>query len=432
MKKLWDKGYDTEKLVEQYTIGNDRVLDLKLAKYDVQGNAAHAKMLKKIGILTEKELEDILNGLDKIQKTIDNGSFVIEESFEDVHSKIEFELTQMIGEAGKKIHTARSRNDQVLVDLHLYVKDEIKLIKDAMKQLFDTLLELSEQYKDVLIPGYTHMQVAMPSSFGLWFSAYAESLVDDLIMLNAAYQVADQNPLGSGAGYGTGFPIDRTYTTELLGFKTLKYNVVAAQMSRGRLEKTMAFAMASVSGTLSKLASDVCLYMSPNFNFLGFPKELTTGSSIMPHKQNPDVFELLRAKSNKIQNLPMEITLLVNNLTSGYHRDFQLLKESFIMAIESVKENLRMTEFMIKQVQIKKGILEKEIYNYLYTAESANKLVMQGMSFREAYKVIGKKVLDGDYTPDKNIQYTHEGSIGNLCLNEIREKFMTQFNAFTS
>ena len=301
------------------------------------------------------------------------------------------------------------------------------MIKNAIKQLFDTLLELSERYKDVLIPGYTHMQVAMPSSFGLWFSAYAESLIDDLVLLNAAFVVADQNPLGSGAGYGTGFPIDRTYTTELLGFNTLKFNVVAAQMSRGKLEKTLAFAMASVSGTLSKMAADVCLYMSPNFNFLGFPKELTTGSSIMPHKQNPDVFELLRAKSNKIQNLPMEITLLVNNLTSGYHRDFQLLKESLIPAVENVKENLEITNFMIKQVEIKQHILNKDIYNYLYTAESANKLVMQGMSFRDAYKKIGKKILDGNYIPEKNINYTHEGSIGNLCLSNIREKFNAHF-----
>ena len=430
MKKLWDKGYETENLVEQFTVGNDRILDLKLAKYDVQGNVAHAKMLNKIGILKDEELKNILNGLNEIQKTIDDGTFIIEESFEDVHSKIEFELTKTIGEAGKKIHTARSRNDQVLVDLHLYAKEEIELIKQAVKQLFTTLLELSEQHKKVLIPGYTHMQVAMPSSFGLWFSSYAESLIDDLIMLNAAYMISDQNPLGSGAGYGTGFPIDRSYTTGLLGFKTLKYNVVSAQMSRGKLEKTMAYAMASVSGTLSKMAADVCLFMSPNFNFLGFPKELTTGSSIMPHKQNPDVFELVRARSNKIQNLPMEITMIVNNLTSGYHRDFQLLKGSFIQAVDSLKENLNIVNFMMQHVRIKDNILEKKIYDNLYSAESANKLVMQGMSFRDAYKKIGNEILNGKYKPDKNVHYTHEGSIGNLCLDKIKEKFDNHYNCY--
>ncbi|MBE0651721.1 MAG: argininosuccinate lyase [Bacteroidales bacterium] len=425
--KLWDKGYDTESIVEKYTTGNDRVLDLKLAKYDVLGNMVHASMLKKIGVLTDEELKQILGGLAEIQKTINDGTFVIEEEFEDVHSKIEFELTKHIGEAGKKIHTARSRNDQVLVDLHLYVKEEIVGIKKLLKNLFVTLISLSEKHKSVLIPGYTHMQVAMPSSFGLWFSAYAESLVDDLIMLNAAAKIADQNPLGSAAGYGTGFPIDRKYTTELLGFSTLKYSSVAAQMSRGKLEKIVAFAMASLSGTLSKLASDVCLFMSPNFNFLGFPKELTTGSSIMPHKQNPDVFELLRAKSNKIQNLPSEITLLTNNLTSGYHRDFQLLKESLIPAIEVLKENLTITDFMLQHVQVNEHVLDNKIYDYLYSAEAANKLVMEGMSFREAYQKIGKEILEGNFKPDKNVRYSHEGSIGNLCLDKIQEKFQQNF-----
>ena len=425
--KLWDKGYTTESIVEQYTTGNDRVLDLKLAKYDVVGNMVHASMLKKIGILTDEELKQILSSLGEIQKTIDDGTFVIEEEFEDVHSKIEFELTKQIGEAGKKIHTARSRNDQVLVDLHLYMKEEIVSIKNLLKTLFKTLIALSEQHKNILIPGYTHMQVAMPSSFGLWFSAYAESLIDDLIMLNAAAKIADQNPLGSAAGYGSGFPIDRKYTTEMLGFSTMKYSSVAAQMSRGKLEKTLAYAMASLSGTLSKLSSDVCLFMSPNFHFLGFPKELTTGSSIMPHKQNPDVFELLRAKSNKIQNLPAEITLLTNNLTSGYHRDFQLLKESLIPAIEALKENLVVADFMFQQVQVNENVLDNEIYDYLYSAEAANKLVMGGMSFRDAYQKIGKEILDGNFKPDKNVRYTHEGSIGNLCLDKIQEKFKQNF-----
>jgi argininosuccinate lyase len=425
--KLWDKGYDTVSIVEKYTTGNDRVLDMKLAKYDVLGNMVHASMLKKIGILTDEEHKQILSALAEIQKTINDGTFVIEEEFEDVHSKIEFELTKHIGEAGKKIHTARSRNDQVLVDLHLYVKEEITIIKKLVKDLFGTLIALSEKHKNVLIPGYTHMQVAMPSSFGLWFSAYAESLIDDLIMLNAAAKIADQNPLGSAAGYGTGFPIDRTYTTQILGFSTLKYSSVAAQMSRGKLEKILAFAMASLSGTLSKLASDVCLFMSPNFHFLNFPKELTTGSSIMPHKQNPDVFELLRAKSNKIQNLPTEITMLTNNLTSGYHRDFQLLKESLMPAIDVLKENLTIADFMLQQVIVNENVLDDEIYDYLYSAEAANKLVMEGMSFRDAYQKIGKEILEGNFKPDKNVRYSHEGSIGNLCLDKIQEKFKQNF-----
>ena len=357
--KLWDKGYTTDNVVDRFTVGKDRILDLKIAKHDVLGNEAHAKMLHKIGILTEVELQQVLAGLSEIMTSIEEGTFVIEDTFEDVHSKIEFELVKTIGEVGKKIHTARSRNDQVLVDLHLYVKEEIVAIKTLTKTLFDTLLDLSEQYKSVLIPGYTHMQVAMPSSFGLWFSAYAEALIDDVILLNAAYKISDQNPLGSAAGYGTSFPIDRQMTTDLLGFETMKYNVIAAQMSRGKLEKTVAFAMASVAGTLSKLSMDICLYMSQNFNFLGFPKELTTGSSIMPHKQNPDVFELMRAKCNKIQNLPSEIMMITNNLTSGYHRDFQLLKENLMEAIDVLKDNLEVTNFMLQHVQIKENILEK-------------------------------------------------------------------------
>lgn len=421
--KLWDKGYTTDNIVDQFTVGKDRILDLKLAKHDVQGNIAHAKMLNKIEILTDEELKSILNGLTEIQTTIDDGTFTIEESFEDVHSKIEFELVKKIGDAGKKIHTARSRNDQVLVDLHLYTKEEILTLKDLIKTLFNTLLELSEKYKGTLIPGYTHLQVAMPSSFGVWFSAYAESLIDDITMLNAAFKIADQNPLGSAAGYGTSFPIDRSMTTELLGFETMKYNVVAAQMSRGKLEKTTAFAMASVAGTLSKLSSDVCLYMSQNFNFLGFPKELTTGSSIMPHKQNPDVFELMRAKCNKIQNLPVEITAITNNLTSGYHRDLQLLKETFMESIDVLKDNLEVCNFMLQHVIIKENILDNSIYDYLYSVEEVNKLVMNGMTFRDAYKKLGKEILEGNFTPDKKINHTHEGSIGNLCLAEIKEKF---------
>ena len=425
--KLWDKGYTTDNVVDKFTVGKDRILDLKLAKYDVKGSAAHAKMLNKIGVLTNEELAEILKGLAEIQESIDDGSFIIEESFEDVHSKIEFELVEKIGDAGKKIHTARSRNDQVLVDLHLYVKDEIETIKTLIKTLFETLIALSEKHKGDLMPGYTHFQVAMPSSFGVWFSAYAESLIDDIILLNAALEITDQNPLGSAAGYGSSFPIDRAMTTELLGFKSLKYNVVAAQMSRGKMEKSTAFALASVGGTLSKLAMDVCLYMSQNFNFLGFPKELTTGSSIMPHKQNPDVFELIRAKCNKIQNLPTEIMLITNNLPSGYHRDFQLLKESFIEGIEVTKDVLDVTNFMFQHVEIKENILDNKIYDHIYSVEEVNKLVLRGFAFRDAYKKVGKDILAGNFNADKVVEHTHEGSIGNLCLDEITEKFKSRY-----
>jgi len=421
--KLWDKGYTTDNIVDRFTVGKDRVLDLKLAKHDVAGNIAHAKMLHQINVLTTQELAEILDGLAQIQITIDNGTFTIEEDFEDVHSKVEFELVKLIGEAGKKIHTARSRNDQVLVDLHLYVKEEIDTIKSLTKTLFDTLIELADKHKDVLIPGYTHMQVAMPSSFGLWFSAYAESLIDDITILNAAYKISDQNPLGSAAGYGSSFPIDRTMTTELLGFETMKYNVVAAQMSRGKLEKTTAFALASVAGTVSKLSADVCLYMSQNFNFLGFPKELTTGSSIMPHKQNPDVFELMRAKCNKLQNMPSEIMMITNNLTSGYHRDFQLLKENLMEGIDTMKDNLEVCDFMLQHIIIKDNILDNDIYDYLYSVEEVNKLVVNGATFRDAYQKLGKEILAGNYNPEKEVKHTHEGSLGNLCLAEIKAKF---------
>lgn len=422
--KLWDKGYDTDKLVEQYTVGNDRILDMKLAPYDVQASLAHAKMLNETGLLSDKEYRDIEKGLKEIQKSIAQGTFTIEEDFEDVHSKIEYELTRAIGEAGKKIHTARSRNDQVLVALHLYFKQEIKTIKDLMGQLFETLISLSEKHKNDLMPGYTHTQVAMPSSFGLWFGAFAETLADDLLLLNAAYRLADQNPLGSAAGYGSSFPIDRRLTTRSLGFHTMKYNSIAAQLSRGRTEKTLAYALASVSGTLSKMASDLILFMCGNFGFVRFPDELTTGSSIMPHKKNPDVLELLRAKSNKIQNLPNEITLIVNNLISGYHRDFQLLKQPIMDAIDTVKENLQVADFMLQHIEIEQNILkDEEKYRYLYTVESVNQLVRNGVSFREAYQKVGKQVMEGSYVPETTLHHTHEGSMGNLCNDEIRKKF---------
>ncbi|MFT5860611.1 MAG: argininosuccinate lyase [Flavobacteriaceae bacterium] len=420
--KLWDKGYTIDNVVDKFTVGDDRVLDLKLVKYDLLGNIAHAKMLNHIGIISDEELKDILRGLRAIQETVDNGTFVIEENFEDVHSKVEFELTQLIGEAGKKIHTARSRNDQVLVDLHLYAKNEIGVMSELVNQLFELLLTLAEKHKGVLMPGYTHMQVAMPSSFGLWFSGYAECLIDDLHLMNAAFKICDQNPLGSAAGYGSSFPINRSMTTELLGFETLKYNVIAAQMSRGKMEKSLAFAMASVAGTLSRFAADVCLYMSQNFNFIGLPKELTTGSSIMPHKKNPDVFELMRAKCNKIQNLPTEIMMITNNLTMGYHRDFQLLKGSLMDGIDALKNCLEVCSFMLNHIEVKTNFLGDEMYDLMYTVEDVNKLVIDGVPFREAYKIVGEKVLNESYKPTKKLQHSHEGSIGNLCLAEIRQK----------
>lgn len=425
--KLWDKGYTTDNVVERFTIGEDRKLDLNLAIHDVAGNKAHAKMLNSIGILSDQEIAAILVALNEIEIDINHGEFKIEEHFEDIHSKIEYELVQKIGEAGKKIHTARSRNDQVLVDLHLYSKEQIWEIKTLIKTLFETLISLSEKYKEVLIPGYTHLQIAMPSSFGLWFGAYAESLIDDLILLNAAYKIADQNPLGSAAGYGSSFPINRSMTTELLGFQTMKYNVVAAQMSRGKLEKSVAYAIASVAGTLSKLSADICLYMSQNFNFLSFPKELTTGSSIMPHKQNPDVFELMRAKSNKIQNLPTEIASIINNLNSGYHRDFQILKESFMGGIITLKDNLEVCNFMLEHIIINDNAINSSIYDYIYSVEEVNKLVMNGMSFRDAYKKLGKEIMKGNFYPEKKVDHSHEGSIGNLCLKEIQKKFEITF-----
>lgn len=421
--KLWDKGYNVHNIVDKFTVGKDRILDLELAKYDVLGNKAHAKMLQKIGILSKKELKQLLEALTEIEQQIHDNQFTIEENFEDIHSKIEYLLVEKLGDVGKKIHTARSRNDQVLVDLHLYTKDQIKHIKQLISELFETLLNLAEEHQHIIIPGYTHLQIAMPSSFGLWFSGYAESLIDDMIMLNAAYQIADQNPLGSAAGYGSSFPIDRKMTTELLRFSTLKYNVTAAQMSRGKLEKTTAFALASVAGTLGKFASDVCLYINQNYNFISFPKELTTGSSIMPHKKNPDVFELIRAKSNKIQQIPAEIMMITTNLPSGYHRDFQLLKENFMEGIELLKDNLEVTNFMLQHIKVNEHIIEDAKYDYLYSVEKVNQLVMEGLSFREAYREVGKEIEEGKFSAYKTLNHTHEGSLGNLCLQEIKQKF---------
>ncbi|TWP29771.1 argininosuccinate lyase [Apibacter muscae] len=420
--KLWEKGISTDKQIDFFTVGNDRELDLVLAKYDVLGNIAQAKMLCKVGLITEKEKENLLKALNEILNEIEVGNFSIEEDFEDIHSKVEFLLTEKIGDAGKKIHTARSRNDQVLVDMNLYLKDELNLIKDSTKELFDLLMEAAEKYKNVLLPGYTHFQIAMPSSFGLWFSAYAESLIDDVIFLNAALEVVDQNPLGSAAGYGSSFPIDRSYTTQELGFKTLKYNSVAAQMSRGKSEKSTSFALSSLASTLAKLSMDVTLYMSQNFNFVSLPAHLTTGSSIMPHKKNPDVFELIRGKCNKVQALPYELTLITNNLPSGYHRDLQLLKEGLIPAIQTIKSCLEMAHYSLKDIQVKDNILDDPKYDYLFTVDSLNELVNQGIPFRDAYKIIGEQVEKGTFTSPKKTTHTHEGSINNLCLEEIKKK----------
>ena len=420
--KLWEKGIPTDKQIDLFTVGNDRELDLILAKHDVTGNIAQAKMLAKIGLITNQECEDLLGALAEILEDIKAGNFTIEDSFEDVHSKVEYLLTQKVGDAGKKIHTARSRNDQVLVDMNLYLKEEVLQLKQQVKSLFDLLMASAEKYQNVLLPGYTHLQIAMPSSFGMWFSAYAESLIDDMSMLNAALKVVDQNPLGSAAGYGSSFPIDRTFTTKEMGFSTLKYNSVAAQMSRGKSEKTVAFAMASVAGTLAKFAYDVCLYMSQNFDFIGLPANLTTGSSIMPHKKNPDVFELIRGKCNKIQALPYELTLITNNLPSGYHRDLQLLKEGVFPAIQNLKACLDIAIFSIPDIKVKENILEDKKYDYLFTVDTLNEMVTAGIPFRDAYKEVALQIEAGNYQSPKATKHTHEGSINNLCLNEIKEK----------
>lgn len=420
--KLWQKGVISHQKIDSFTVGKDREYDLFLAKYDVLASIAHAQMLGQVGLLTSEEVNQLVSELEVIKQHILEGSFVIEKEFEDVHSKIEFHLTQQLGDVGKKIHTARSRNDQVLVAMHLYLKEEINFIKDAAKKLFDTLLALANQHKNVLLPGYTHLQVAMPSSFGLWFSAYAESLIDDVVLMNAAQYMTDQNPLGSAAGYGSSFPIDRNNTTKALGFSTLKYNVVAAQMGRGKLEKVVATGMAGIASTLSRFSMDICLYMSQNFDFIGFPEELTTGSSIMPHKKNPDVFELIRGKCNALQGLPNQLTLMANNLPSGYHREMQLFKGSIIEGIEELKACLEMMTFSIKQVIVKEGITLDEKYDYLFSVDTLNELVNQGVPFRDAYKQVGETIEKGAFKPQRKLNHTHQGSIGNLCLDEIQEK----------
>lgn len=420
--KLWDKGTATEKQVEIFTVGNDRELDMVLAKYDVLGSLAHGKMLAKAGILTTQELSELEKAIKDILLDIEKGNFEITSEFEDVHSQVEYLLTKAIGDTGKKIHTGRSRNDQVLVDVKMYLRDEIKETTQLTYHLFSTLQNLSEKHKDIIIPGYTHLQIAMPSSFGLWFGAYAEALTDDLKMLEAAYQMVNQNPLGSAAGYGSSFPLDRKMTTHLLGFENMHYNVVNAQMSRGKTEKFMAFGMSALAATLSKLAMDACLYNSQNFGFIAFPDQFTTGSSIMPHKKNPDVFELIRGKCNKIQALPFDITMITNNLPSGYHREFQILKDSLFPAIEVLKSCLELANLMLENIKVNKDIVNNKLYDYIYSVEAVHHEVAAGLSFREAYKKVGQVIEAGEYVPDKKINHTHEGSIGNLCNDKIKEK----------
>lgn len=419
MNKLWEKNFEVNKEIERFTVGRDREMDMYLAKYDVLGSMAHITMLETIGLLGKDELTRLLAALKDIYASCVSGDFVIEDGVEDVHSQVELMLTRKLGDIGKKIHSGRSRNDQVLVDLKLFIRHEIKEIADLVKALFDELLQKSEQYKEVLMPGYTHLQVAMPSSFGLWFGAYAESLADDMLFLQAAWRMANRNPLGSAAGYGSSFPLNRTMTTELLGFDSMDYNVVYAQMGRGKTERNTAFAMASIAGTLAKMAYDACLFNSQNFSFVKLPKECTTGSSIMPHKKNPDVFELIRAKSNKLQALPMQITLIMNNLPSGYFRDLQIIKEEFLPAFDELKDCLRMAAYIVNRMEVNEHILDDPRYDLMFSVEEVNRLAAQGMPFRDAYKKVGLDVEAGRFTPDKNIHHTHEGSIGNLCNDRI-------------
>ena len=421
--KLWEKDFSINELVEKFTIGQDNVLDLQLAKYDVIGTLAHIKMLQKIGLLTAEELEVLTLELENILSNIENGDFTIGENVEDIHSQVEFLLIEKLGDVGKKVHAGRSRNDQVLVDLKLFFRAELKEIVDLISALFEALQAQSESHKEILIPGYTHTQIAMVSSFGLWFGAFAESLIDDLQQLLATYKTVNQNPLGSGAGYGSSFPLDRTHTTETLAFEDLSYNVVYAQMGRGKTELSLAFSLAMLGNTLNKLASDICLYNSQNFGFLTLPKEYTTGSSIMPHKKNPDVFELIRSKTNQLLSLPTNIAMMTSNLTSGYHRDFQLLKEVIFPAIQTAKQCLELTAFVIPKIKLTKSLLEDEMYKYLYSVEEVNRKVLAGTPFRTAYQEVGQAIENDDFNPDTSIQHTHEGSIGNLCNAEIKRKF---------
>lgn len=420
--KLWQKSFEMSREIETFTVGKDREMDIFLAPHDILGSLAHITMLESIQLLTPQELSVLKKELIALYQETEQGNFVIEEGVEDVHSQVELMLTRKLGETGKKIHSGRSRNDQVLLDLKLFIRKEIQNTVRLVEALFDTLIELSEQYKHVLIPGYTHYQIAMPSSFGLWFAAYAESLVDDLITLQAAYRVANKNPLGSAAGYGSSFPLNRTLTTQLLGFEQLNINVVYAQMGRGKTERIVAQAMANVAATLAKLAQDVCLYISQNFGFISFPDELTTGSSIMPHKKNPDVFELIRAKCNKLMALPNEITLITANLASGYHRDLQLIKENFIPAFAEINSCLNIANYAISQIIVKENIIEDKRYEHLFSVEVANDLVLKGTAFRDAYRIVGEQIENNTFNPPKKVNHTHEGSIGNLQNDTIKSE----------
>lgn len=428
--KLWDKNIEINKEIERFTVGRDRETDLYLASYDVLGSIAHITMLEQIGLLEKEELTRLTAELKAIYARCKRGEFVIEDGVEDVHSQVELLLTRKLGDIGKKIHSGRSRNDQVLLDVKLFIRHRLKGVVEAVTELFDALQQKSEQYKAVLMPGYTHLQIAMPSSFGLWFGAYAESLTDDMLFLQAAYKQANRNPLGSAAGYGSSFPLNRTLTTRLLGFDSMTYNVVYAQMGRGKTERNVAFALASVAATLSKLAFDACLFNSQNFSFVKLPDSCTTGSSIMPHKKNPDVFELIRAKSNKLQALPEQIMLVINNLPSGYFRDLQIIKEVFLPAFDELEDCLRMTTYIIQRMEVNTQILDNPMYDPIFSVEEVNRLAAKGVPFRDAYKQVALQIAQGTYRADKQIRHTHEGSIGNLCNEEIKQLMQQLLSAF--
>ncbi|MEG1545925.1 MAG: argininosuccinate lyase [Bacteroides sp.] len=430
VQKLWEKSVQVNKDIEKFTVGKDRELDIYLAKYDVMGSMAHITMLESIGLLTKEELNILLKELKAIYTTACKGEFVIEEGVEDVHSQVELMLTRKLGDVGKKIHSGRSRNDQVLLDLKLFTRTQIREIAEAVEQLFEVLIKQSEHYKNILMPGYTHLQIAMPSSFGLWFGAYAESLVDDMIFLQAAFKMCNRNPLGSAAGYGSSFPLNRTMTTQLLGFDSLNYNVVYAQMGRGKMERNVAFALATIAGTISKLAFDACLFNSQNFSFVKLPDECTTGSSIMPHKKNPDVFELTRAKCNKIQSLPQQIMMIANNLPSGYFRDLQIIKEIFLPAFQELKDCLLITTHIMNEIKVNEHILDDDKYLLIFSVEEVNRLSNEGMPFRDAYKKVGLDIEAGNFAHDKKVNHTHEGSIGNLCNKQISELMQQVIDGF--
>ena len=428
--KLWSKGFEINKEIERFTVGRDREMDLYLAKYDVMGSMAHITMLNSIGLIADDELPQLLRELRKIYDICERGEFVIEDDIEDVHSQVELMLTRALGDMGKKIHSGRSRNDQVLVDLKLFTRARLREVVNEVKTLFDELIQQSEANKDVLMPGYTHLQIAMPSSFGLWFGAYAESLTDDMLYLQAAYKMTNRNPLGSAAGYGSSFPLNRQMTTDLLGFDSMNYNVVYAQMGRGKMERNVAFSIAGLAGTLAKMAFDACLFNSQNFQFVKLPKECTTGSSIMPHKKNPDVFELIRAKCNKLQSLPTQVTLIQNNLPCGYFRDLQIIKEVFLPAFDELLDCLRMTAYIINKMEVRRDILDNPMYDAIFSVEEVNRLAAEGMPFRDAYKKVGLDIEADKFTPNKNIHHTHEGSIGNLCNDHIQALMQQTLSGF--